>query len=282
MIRAAGEVSPKRRRRHMTFFPKIFAPTRNRRLNELAGFLMCISALLLFLALASYSPLDPSLNSQSDLTASHSARNWIGIAGSYTSDLVLQFWGVGSFLLPLFLGMLGARWFRSRAVQSPVAKTLGAIWLLLFVPALLAILPGHFRWMSAIPIEGLVGRIVGDALIHYFNLAGAYIVCTTVLAVALYLTTAFSFSAIEVWAPTRFAFVIALRDRWRDWREERARKRQQKDLEKRRAERPVVTTQLVPARPASARPETQRQDVESKEQEIPGVPVRGSGTPHGH
>ena len=68
--------------------------------------------------------------------------------------------------------------------------------------------------MGAIPIEGLVGRIVGDTLIHYLNVAGAYIVCTTVLAVALYLTTAFSFSAIEVWAPTRFAFVIALRDRW--------------------------------------------------------------------
>jgi S-DNA-T family DNA segregation ATPase FtsK/SpoIIIE len=227
---------------------------------------MCVSALLLFLALASYSPLDPSFNSESDLTASHSARNWIGIAGSYISDLVLQFWGVGSFLLPLFLGMLGARWFRSRAVQSPVAKALGAMWLLMFVPALLAILPGHFRWMGAIPIDGLVGRIVGDALIHYLNLAGAYIVCTTVLAVALYLTTAFSFSAIEVWAPTRFAFVIALRDRWRDWREERARKRQQKELDKRRAERPTISAQLVPARSAPPRPEMPLQ-----EHQVPGV-----------
>jgi S-DNA-T family DNA segregation ATPase FtsK/SpoIIIE len=255
----------------MTVFSKVYQPTRNRRLNELVGFLLCVSALLLFLALASYSPLDPSFNSESELTASHSARNWIGIAGSYTSDLILQFWGVGSFLLPLFLGMLGARWFRSRAVQTPVAKTLGAIWLLMFVPALLAILPGHFRWMDTIPIEGLVGRIVGDTLIHYLNVAGAYIVCTTVLAVALYLTTAFSFAAIEVWAPTRFAFVIALRDRWRDWQEERARKRQQKELEKRRAERPVVTTQLVPARPAPPRSENARQEVPNKGQEIPGV-----------
>ncbi len=84
----------------------------------------------------------------------------------------------------------------------------------MFVPALLAILPGHVRWMGAIPIEGLAGRIVGDVLIRYLNVAGAYIVCTTVLAVALYLTTAFSFSAIELWAPTRFAFVLALRDRF--------------------------------------------------------------------
>ncbi len=236
----------------MTIFSKIFTPTRNRRLNELVGFVLCVSALLLFLALASYSPLDPSLNSASILTGSHAARNWIGIFGAYLSDLILQFWGVGSFLLPIFMAMLGARWFRSRAVQSPVAKTLGGIWLLMFVPALLAILPGHLRWMGAIPIEGLAGRIVGDVLIHYLNVAGAYIVCTTVLAVALYLTTAFSFAAIELWAPTRFAFVLALRDRVKDWQDERERKRQQKELEKRRAEKPTVTAQLVPARPPTA------------------------------
>jgi S-DNA-T family DNA segregation ATPase FtsK/SpoIIIE len=256
----------------MTFFSNIFAPSRNRRLNELVGLLLCVSALLLFLALASYSPLDPSLNSASILTKSHAARNWIGIFGAYLSDLILQFWGVGSFLLPIFMGVLGVRWFRSRAVQTPVAKTLGVIWLLMFVPALLAILPGHVRWMGAIPIEGLAGRIVGDVLIRYLNVAGAYIVCTTVLAVALYLTTAFSFSAIELWAPTRFAFVLALRDRFKDWQHDRERKRQQKELEKRRAERPTVTAQLVPARNAPPRQEAPRntQDIDLG-QEIPGV-----------
>jgi DNA segregation ATPase FtsK/SpoIIIE, S-DNA-T family len=255
----------------MTFFSKIFMPTRNRRLNELVGFLLCVSALLLFLALASYSPLDPSLNSASILTGSHAARNWIGIFGAYLSDLILQFLGVGSFLLPIFIGMLGMRWFRSRAVRTPVAKTLGGIWLLMFVPALLAILPGHIRWMGAIPIEGLAGRIVGDVLIRYLNVAGAYIVCTTVLAVALYLTTAFSFSAIEVWAPTRFAFVMALRDRLKDWRDERARKRQQRELEKRRAEKPTVTAQLVTARPTLPRPEPEQKIAQRIGQEIPGV-----------
>ena len=261
----------------MTFLTKIFVPTRNRRLNELVGFLLCVSALLLFLALASYSPLDPSLNSASILTGSHAARNWIGIFGAYLSDVVLQFWGVGSFLLPIFMAMLGARWFRSRAVQSPIAKTLGAIWLLVIVPALLAILPGHMRWMGTIPIEGLAGRIVGDVLIRYLNVAGAYIVCTTVLAVALYLTTAFSFSAIELWAPTRFAFIVALRDRFKDWQDERERKRQQRELEKRRAEKPspTITAQLVAARTTPMRPEMQRAEAGRREkeieQEIPGI-----------
>jgi S-DNA-T family DNA segregation ATPase FtsK/SpoIIIE len=233
----------------MKAFPRIFAPTNNRRLNELIGFLLCVSALLLFLALASYSPLDPSFNSASVLTGSRAARNWIGMAGALVSDLMFQGFGIGAFLIPLFAAILGMRWFRSRKVPSPVAKFLGGIWLLMFVPALLALLPGHVRWVGVIPIEGIFGRILGDFLIHYFNLAGAYIVCASFLAVALYLSTAFSFSALQTWAPTRFAFAVALWNRWKDWREERAKKRMQKELEKRRAApKPVITTRLIPAR----------------------------------
>jgi DNA segregation ATPase FtsK/SpoIIIE, S-DNA-T family len=261
----------------MKFASRIFAPTNNRRLNELIGFLLCVSALLLFLALASYSPLDPSLNSASILTGSHAARNWIGVVGALISDVLLQFFGIGAFLLAVFAGVLGMRWFRSRKVPSPVAKSLGGIWLVMFVPALLALLPGHMRWMRLIPIEGLLGRIVGDFLIHYFNLAGAYIVCATVLAVALYLSTAFSFSAMQVWAPTRFAFVVALWNRWQDWREARAKKAMQKDLEKRRASpKPVITAQMVPARavPQARTPEPVRTGIDRTfEEEHHAVPT---------
>src|SRR6202040_4343320 len=90
-----------------------------------------------------------------------------------------------------------------------------------------------------------------DLLIHFLNLAGAYIVCATVLAVALYLTTAFSFASLRVWAPTRFAFAIALWNRYKDWQDNRAKKKMQKELEKRRAARPTVTAQLIPARSAA-------------------------------
>jgi len=236
----------------MDYLATIFVPTGNRRLNELIGFLMCVTTLLLFLALVSYSPLDPSWNSASVLTGSHAARNWIGIVGAYTADALLQFFGVGAFLLVIFPAMLGVRWFRSMKVRSPLAKSLGAIWLLMFIPAMLALLPGRLRWAQVIPIEGLLGRVVGDFLIHYLNLVGAYIVCGTVLAVSLYLSTAFSFSAIQVWAPTRFGFVTAWWNRYKDWRQERRRKRQQKELEQRRLSKPTVKTQLIQSRPPQA------------------------------
>jgi DNA segregation ATPase FtsK/SpoIIIE, S-DNA-T family len=236
----------------MRFLASIFVPTGNRRLNELVGFLLCVSALLLFLALASYSPLDPSLNSASVLTGNHAARNWIGVVGALISDLTLQFFGIGAFLLPVFPFMFGVRWFASRKIQSPIAKTLGAIWLTMFVPALLALLPGNFRWTHVVPIEGLLGRVVGDVLLHYLNVAGAYIVCVSVLAVALYLSTAFSFSSVQLWLPTRFAFVTALWSRYQDWQEDRAKRQQQKELDKRRVSKPQVKTQLIPSRQAAA------------------------------
>jgi len=54
-----------------------------------------------------------------------------------------------------------------------------------------------------------------------------------------------------LWAPTRFAFVTALWNRYKDWRQERAKRRQQKELEQRRISKPVVKTQLIQSRPAA-------------------------------
>ncbi len=233
-------------------FTRAFTPTANRRLNELIGFLVLVFATLLVLALVSYSPLDPSFNTAANPPAGRPAHNWIGVVGAATSDLALQIFGISVFLIPVFLVLYSLRWFRSRPIQSPYAKTLGAIALLVFCSGFLGLLPGQFRWMGAIPLEGLMGRIVGDALIHYLNLIGAYLVCLAVIAVALYLSTAFSFGAIQIWSQTRFGFVYAVFDRFTDWRAERGRKLAAKNLEKKRAvaasAKPVVTAQLVPRR----------------------------------
>jgi S-DNA-T family DNA segregation ATPase FtsK/SpoIIIE len=144
----------------------------------------------------------------------------------------------------------------------------------MFVPALLALLPGHLRWLGAIPMEGLLGRVLGDLLILYFNLAGAYIVATSMLAVALYFCTAFSFSQVRVWSATRFSFAIALRDRYKDWQEARLRKKMQKELDKRRAAKPAIQTQAVPARFAApppmqeSRPEPRKTGIERFAEEV--------------
>ncbi len=242
----------------MKFFSRVFTPTKNRRLNELAGFLLFVSAILLFLALVSYSPTDPSLNTAASLGA-QSANNWIGLFGAMVSDLLLQSVGICVFLLPVALTLLGIRWFKSRDVSSPGAKALGAAILLIFSPALLGLLPGHLRWQHAVPIEGLLGRILGDVLLHYFNLIGAYIVAATIVAVALYLSTAFSFSSARIWMETRFAFTFALWQRFQDWRADRAKKKaQQKQAQEKEKQR--VAGPAIP--PRRMQPEPVRSGIE--------------------
>ncbi len=246
----------------MKVFERAFTPTQNRRLNELIGFLLLAAALLLFLALATYSPLDPSLNTAAAPASSSLARNWVGVVGALVSDLGLQILGVSAFLLPVMIGLAGTRWFHSRPVSSPAAKTAGCAALLLFVPALLALLPFEWRWLRAVPMEGLLGRILGDVLLRYFNTAGAYIVALSVIAVALYLSTAFSFGAARLWMETRFSFGFAAWERWEDWRKSRAAARMQHELERRRrAQAAAAAAQTMQLRrtvlPTAAQPKPQ-------------------------
>src|SRR5437763_5382867 len=140
----------------MKFLARAFTPTDNRRLNELVGFLLFVSAGLLFLALVSYSPLDGSLNT-AGFGPSHGSRNWIGLVGSTTADIFLQAFGVVAFGMPAALVFLALRWFRSRRVEEPIAKAVGAMLLMLFAGALIGIQPVRLRWLHVVPLEGAVG-----------------------------------------------------------------------------------------------------------------------------
>ena len=263
----------------MKFFSRIFTATKNRRLNELIGFLLCVSALLLFLALASYSPLDPSLNTASSPAADHPPRNWIGLFGATLSDLVLQLFGVAVFFVPVCLGLLGIRWFQSRDVESPYAKSIGAVTLLVFFSALLRITPVEWRWKHAVPVEGLLGRIVGDILLHYFNLVGSFIVCTTLIAVALYLSTAFSFVTLHGWMQPHFSFAASAWKRLQDWKAAHSSKKEKaKKEDTKRPAIPTVTAQ--PAAPKRVPPsEPMRTGIERMIEEPAPAPVAPPAAP---
>ena len=221
----------------MMILSRLFVPTQSKRLNELIGILLIAAAVLMLLSLASYSPLDRSLNTVASPPMGHPAHNWIGLVGAYSADLMLQSLGVAAFLLPLLQGLLALRWMRSRKVEDPLLKAAAAAGLLAFASALLALLPWPLRWVHAVPIEGLLGRLLGDMLVHYLNYAGAFIVALTAIAAALYLATAFSFSHLRLWLPTRLTFFFALRDRFQDWRQRRARAREAKLLAKKQRQR---------------------------------------------
>jgi len=202
----------------------VLTPTRNRRLNELIGLLVLASAVLLFLSLVSYRPTDPSLNT----VGSGPVRNWIGPAGAWIGDFVLQIEGVSGFLLPILLGALGVTWMRSRPAGSPGSKTVGILLSVLFFPALFGLLPEHPTFLYGLPVAGLAGRLVSDVLVRFLNYPGACIVTLTLVAAAVYLSTTFSFNSSREWLGIRLAFLLAWRDRFANWRRSCAQQRELK------------------------------------------------------
>ena len=104
---------------------RVLTPTENNRLNELIGFVGITIAILVALALISYSPHDPSFNVSGESSDLHSARNWIGPVGAYGADLLFQGFGYAAFLLPVGMFIMGMRWFRSELLESPAIKIVG-------------------------------------------------------------------------------------------------------------------------------------------------------------
>ncbi len=223
----------------------VSTPTRNRRLNEIIGMVVLVGAALLLLALASYTPTDPSFNTVGHYVTGRPAHNWTGIVGAYLADAMLQLIGVAAFFLPLVLGRLGICWMRSRPAGSPLAKTIGLGMWVVFAPAAIALLPGTMLWRHSLPVEGTSGRLLADFLVSYLNLPGAAIVLTLMVAVSLYLATTFTFNTAREWATIRFGFVQRLWDWWvqrrsrravsRDGMEEYGSKREQAEAKARRA-----------------------------------------------
>jgi S-DNA-T family DNA segregation ATPase FtsK/SpoIIIE len=214
-------------------------PTRSRPLNLLLGAVLILAATLLLLSLATYHPSDPSLDTSTGVTGPHAVRNWIGPSGAYLSDLLLQFLGITAFGLPLWLGGLGWVWARSQANGSALLRWTGVILTLAFLPALAGLLPWHWHWMHAMPIEGVTGRLMADLLAGYLNVTGASIVAGVLAAGGLYLGSNFSFRAAWEFAQERSIQLSAWHDRWRNWQADRADKRAEEDAI-RRAERGPV------------------------------------------
>ncbi len=227
---------------------RVLTPTENHRINELIGFLGVMIAILIALALISYSPHDPSFNVSGESADMHAARNWIGPVGAYGADLLFQGCGYAAFLLPMGIFVVGLRWFRSELAESPVIKIAGYCLLVLMLPALLTLwhLPDV---RGAIPPGGLLGHVVSAGLRAAFNTVGAHLVALALFFVALFLTTKFSFIETHQWLRgplSKLNFIAPLKARYSAWRETREQERMQKRLAQIKIEgRPPIGLQAM-------------------------------------
>jgi S-DNA-T family DNA segregation ATPase FtsK/SpoIIIE len=206
----------------------ILSPTRSRNLNVLLGLALVLVSLLLLLALTTYQPADPSLNTAAGSAEPH---NWIGLFGAWLSDLLLQSLGFTAFFLPLWLGGLGWTWMRSRPGGSASVRWTGTILAVVFLPTVFALLPWHWRWLHVVPVEGVVGKLMASLLVGYLNIQGTWVVAGILAAAGLYFASAVSFLAIKEGIEDRWLHVQIWLDRWRNWREERAERKEERRLE---------------------------------------------------
>ena len=221
---------------------RLLTPTENKRLNELIGFLCITIAVLIALALLSYSPKDAAFNVSASPPDGSPARNWIGPAGAYGADFLFQIFGFAAFLLPAAILVLGWRWFRSRTIDSQIATLVGYGLLLLSLPALISLLSFIPAVRGAIPAGGLVGALVSSGLLAGLN-RGAYLVAPALLVVAIFMTTRFSFSGAHAWASgpngpigrvEKLGILQKAAARWHSWREEREQERMRRRVEETR------------------------------------------------
>ncbi len=93
------------------------------RLNrEVWGVVAGVAALLITISLLTYDVADRSFNAPSGLLETH---NWGGFAGAYIADLLLQGFGLTSYLLPVFLCLAAFQLFRPQFKAIPLIKAVG-------------------------------------------------------------------------------------------------------------------------------------------------------------
>ncbi|HTB98628.1 MAG TPA: DNA translocase FtsK [Terracidiphilus sp.] len=213
----------------MKSIPIALSPTRSRALNLFLGVMLAMVALLLFLALSTYHPADPSLNTATDAALPHAVHNWAGLFGAWLSDLLLQAIGITALLLPVWLGGLSWDWMRSRSGGSAWLRWGGCVLAIAFLPTVFGLLPWHWHWMHAVPVEGVIGRLIAGVLVVYLNTQGAWVVAAALAAVGVYFATAVSIWTLKQIAEDRWIHLVALYERWRNWREDRADARAERD-----------------------------------------------------
>jgi len=149
------------------FNPIAYLPTSLRyflrqRFEEAGGIVLIGAGIALLLALLSWHPNDPSFN----IATSAPPKNWLGISGARTADILMQTLGLGALMLVMPLIAWGLRLFAHEGIASPVLRV--AAWLggTLIASIFLACLPPVTFWdFSQQPgFGGAIGKTIASGV----------------------------------------------------------------------------------------------------------------------
>jgi len=140
--------------------------------------------LFLLVSLISYHPFDPSLNT----LASGAAKNWCGKVGSYISDILIQIFGLTSYMLPGVSLLFGLIYVKKKEPSHMLILAAGLALLFLSLSAILQISIGqiHLRGV-VIPFSGFLGSLFEKMFLKFFNYFGSYLILIVLLLISAFL-----------------------------------------------------------------------------------------------
>jgi S-DNA-T family DNA segregation ATPase FtsK/SpoIIIE len=250
---------------------KLLSPTSQNRINELIGLLLLSLGLVVLLSLTSYRLQDPSWSTAAALRPA----NLIGYPGAFFADLLLQSFGIGAFLFPVFLFALAWKWIRSEELEAGAIKLVGTVLLLLSLTAVVSFAPRLMLFSGAIPLGGLLGQVMAHYLMHALNPVGAILLTITTLVVSVYLVSTFTMSKLGVWFAPPLRYLRSVRQAWHAWVERKRRLQVEKALlraEKRKRTRGARQDAAPAAEPVAAESSAPPFDTPLDSEEAPREP----------
>lgn len=139
-----------------------------------AGFLLVVLALLLFLALVSFHPLDPSWLS----AGSDQIHNWVGRVGAWVGGVLVGLFGLFSLVFVWALGRVGWRWLSGETVEGARGAFVCLLATVVLGGGLLAGLWGPVPYRGGeLKLGGELGVLVFRGLEASLGQVGAFVVC---------------------------------------------------------------------------------------------------------
>ena len=195
--------------------------------REIVGVMFAALAVLCGASLASFHPTDPSFLRQ--VSGGAPVDNWIGGFGAEIAAAGFGLLGVTSLLIPLLLAAAAWRRLRPKARPTVVGRGVGAVVILVSLPALLALVFPVLPWrVEMIDSGGALGVVLSAALAERMNVAGALVLLLALCIVGIALLVQTSLGELLTRWRRRFAGAL---DRWRL---SRARRTERKEKERSR------------------------------------------------
>lgn len=187
-----------RRTKESRSFPQLTTHI-GRGAREGALYILLAVALFLLAALVTYSPDDPGWSHAGPRDVVH---NYTGHAGAWLSDVLLYLFGYLAYLLPAMIAYSGWLVFKGKN-EDHVAdyKILSIRWAGFFATLIAgcSLASIHFYIPAGVlPLDGggILGRLMGDALIGIFGLLGSTLLLLALLMAAVTLFTGLTWLGI--------------------------------------------------------------------------------------